>query len=692
MQIEGKCSTLNTEELWIDFSNTLNFLTDKWIPSKLSNTRNNLPWVNQNIKRLIRRRDRTFKKAKTSGSTSDRKKFLDLKHLVRKKVKEAYNQYLENILNTSSTDASRSNKPNSKRLYSFIKHSKQDSAEILPLKFKNKLHTDDMAKVTALNQQFQSVFSPKSPLKLSSLCEMKINQTGQTIPTMPDITISSKGIEKLLKNLSPHKACGPDKIKPIIVKSLATEIAPILQVIFQKSLEEGSLPSQWKTAFVAPIFKKGDRSNPANYRPISLTCVLCKVMEHIISSSIVKHFTEQDVLYHLQHGFREKRSCVSQLVMLVNDLVKSVYNKDQVDPILLDFSKAFDKVSHEKVLLKLYNYGVRGQSLRWIKSFLDNRSQSVVLNGTSSSAIPVSSGVPQGSVLGPLLFLAYINDLPQNIQSTVRLFADDTAIYATIRSATDSVTLQNDLKRLEKWELEWDMEFNPSKCQVIHATKRKHPIPTQYFLHGIKIESVTSAKYLGVDIASNLSWDDHINRSTKKANQTLGFLRRNIKVKSQPVKSLAYQTLVRPQLEYGSEVWSPHNHNQIYQIESVQRRAARWITSNYETTASVTNMLNTLGLRRLDLRRIDSRLSLFYKIQHGLVAIHITEYLTPLSYTPRIGHSLSYRLLSATKDYYKFSFFPRTVYHWNKLPQCVVHLPTPEQFNAAVSSIEHVSP
>ena len=240
--------------------------------------------------------------------------------------------------------------------------------------------------------------------------------------------------------------------------------------------------------------------------------------------------------------------------MLVNDLVTSVYNKKQVDLILLDFSKAFDKVSHEKVLLKIHEYGVRGNTFKWVKSFLDNRSQSVVLNGTASDAIPVPSGVPQGSVLGPLLFLAYINDLPHNISSKVRLFADDTAVYLTLSSADQSVTLQNDLKLLEKWELEWDMEFNPSKCQVIHVTKRKHPIPTQYYLHGILLESVTSARYLGVDISKNLTWDDHINRSTSKANKTLGFLRRNIKVKSEPIKAIAYQTLVRPHLEYFSEV------------------------------------------------------------------------------------------------------------------------------------------
>ena len=378
--------------------------------------------------------------------------------------------------------------------------------------------------------------------------------------------------------------------------------------------------------------------------------------------------------------------------MLVNDLVKAVYNKQQVDLILLDFSKAFDKVSHEKVLLKMHNYGIRGPTLQWIKSFLDNRLQSVILNGISSEPIPVSSGVPQGSVLGPLLFLVYINDLPQNIQSKARLFADDTALYMSLTSVKQSKTLQNDLKTLEKWELDWDMEFNPSKCQVIHVTRRKHPIPSQYFLHNTLLESVTSAKYLGVDISNNLTWDAHINRSAKKANQTLGFLRRNIKVNSAPLKSMAYQTLVRPQLEYSSEVWSPYTQTQIDQIEAVQRRAARWAMSDFGRTSSVTEMLYSLKWRRLDLRRIDSRLSLIYKITNELVAIPIEGYLIPLTRESRHYHPLSYRLITATTDYYKYSFFPRSIVQWNSLPPDIPFLPTLEQFNVAVSNIEHALP
>ena len=320
------------------------------------------------------------------------------------------------------------------------------------------------------------------------------------------------------------------------------------------------------------------------------------------------------------------------------------------------------------------------------------RSQSVVLDGLSSEPIPVTSGVPQELVLGPLLFIAYINDLPQNLTSKVRLFADDTAVYLTLNSVEDSETLQNDLQLLEKWEEDWDMEFNPSKCQVVHVTRLQNPFPSQYFLHNTLLQAVTSAKYLGVDISEDLSWGTHIDRVTKKANQTLGFLRRNIKVKSEKLKSTAYKTLVLPQLEYCSEVWSPHTTDHIEQLEAVQRRAARWVKSDYGRKSSVIDMLQSLGWRRLDQRRTDSRLIMLYKIKDEMVAIPIDGNLSRNIRQSRHSHPLAYKLITATTDYYKYSFFPRSIFHWNRLPAHIPSLPTMERFSAAVGCIEHACP
>ena len=360
---------------------------------------------------------------------------------------------------------------------------------------------------------------------------------------MEAFSISCNGILKLLQNLKPFKAFGPDKLKLLLLKELREEIAPIIQIIFERSLQTGKLPADWCKAQVIPVFNKGNKSSAANYRPISLTCKLCKVLEHIIASHVVKHLNAHGLLYYLQYGFREKTSCETQLTMLVEDLARSVSQGKQTDLILLDFSKAFDKVNHAKLLWKLHQYGLRGNALAWIRAFLGNRSQTVVLDGEESGSVPVTSGVPQGSVLGPILFLVYINDLPDELSSQVRLFADDTTVYLTIGGAEDGKLLQNDLDRLSVLEDRWDMEFNPSKCQVVRVTSSRNPFDFSYTLHGQVLEVVTSNKYLGVDIScisSGLSWNPHIDQISKNATRTLNFIQRNIRTKNQKVRETAY--------------------------------------------------------------------------------------------------------------------------------------------------------
>ena len=206
----------------------------------------------------------------------------------------------------------------------------------------------------------------------------------KSTPVMEDFSISVAGILKLLKNLKPGKAAVPDRLKPILLKELCEEIAPIIQVIFERSIQRGKLPAEWCRTQVSLIFKKGDKTSAANYRPISLTCILCKVLEHIMASHLVKHFDKHDLLYDLPHSFREKRSCDTQLTMLFEDLARNTSVGKQTDLILLDFLKAFDKVNHSKLIWKLHQYGIRGNALSWIRAFLDNRSQTVIIEGEES--------------------------------------------------------------------------------------------------------------------------------------------------------------------------------------------------------------------------------------------------------------------------------------------------------------------
>ena len=236
----------------------------------------------------------------------------------------------------------------------------------------------------------------------------------------------------------------------------------------------------------------------------------------------------------------------TQLIQLIDELARGISLGRQTDLILLDFSKAFDKVSHTKLLFKLHQHGITRNNLGWIKAVLLGRSQCVALEEEKSSEIPVTSGVPQGSVLGPILFLLYINDLPENINSQVRLFADDTAVYLTVTSEDDSQTLQQDLQKLEKWEKTWEMHFDPSKCQVLHITRARNPLQTQYVLHGQVLEAVEHAMYLGLEIGHDLNWNQHIQNVTTKANRTLGFIRRNIQTKHKGIRQAAFNTIVRP--------------------------------------------------------------------------------------------------------------------------------------------------
>ena len=232
-----------------------------------------------------------------------------------------------------------------------------------------------------------------------------------------------------------------------------------------------------------------------------MTVVTCKILEHIICSSVAKHLETHGILNYVQHGFRKNRSCESQLIFTIQDLAKGIDLGEQIDLILLDFSKAFDKVPHKRLLYKAEYYGISRSTLWWIRDFLSSRNQRVIVDGKSSHTAPVRSGVPQGSVLGPLVFLLFINDLPDYVQSsTVRLFSDDCILYRKIQNEADSKLLQEDMNNLLRWESDWQMEFHPSKCQLLCVTNKHKPSPTSYDIHGHKLELVDSAKYLGVTI------------------------------------------------------------------------------------------------------------------------------------------------------------------------------------------------
>ena len=462
-----------------------------------------------------------------------------------------------------------------------------------------------------------------------------------------------------------------------MLKELADEVAPILTLLFRTSIDTGTVPEDWRSANITPVFKKGEHYDPANYRPVSLISIPCKIMEHVIVSSLMDHLEKNNILSPRQHGFRRKRSCETQLLEFMEELTENMEACKQTDIMIMDFAKAFDKVNHSLLLHKLHHYGVRGQVNRWITGFLQDRKQAVVVDGARSDSVTVKSGVPQGSVLGPSLFLVYINDLPGTVSSPVRLLADDTAIYRPITTGQDQTHIQKDLQQLETWEKNWDMSFHPGKCTtlpVISPMRTKKLLRPAYQLHNHTLANVTSAKYLGVTIAQDLDWDLHVHNITTKANRTLGFLRRNLKVNNIRLKEIAYKAMVRPTLEYACTVWDPYKEGQIRKIENVQRRSARFVLNQYKPTTSVTNLLSHLGWTSLQRRRKVARLTMLYKILNNMAEVDfgkLSKTQEPKVRTPakrdRRAHSHQLARIQCLRNYRRHSFLPRTIPDWNDL-------------------------
>jgi hypothetical protein len=653
--------------LWKTFRDFVDSTIQAHVPSKMTSTRFSQPWISRKAKRLSRRKKRAYHRAKSTGSEEDTGLYKQACKDTRYECRKAYNSYISDMVTTDR---------NPKKLYSLVKGKRCDSSGISPLKSDGVAHSDPATKAAILNDQFCSVFSREASPTIPSL-------GNSPYPDMPSFTIGVEGVRKLLADLDPHKATGPDNIPTKFLKDNAEGLAPALTLLFSATVTQGEVPSDWRHANVTPIFKKGDRSNPANYRPISLTCVCSKMIEHILHSQIMTHLDKHRILADQQHGFRKKRSTESQLILTLHDLSKSLDEGEQIDAILLDFSKAFDKVPHERLASKLGYYGIRGTLLQWIRSFLANRTQQVLVEGKSSDTAPVTSGVPQGSVIGPLLFLLYINDLPLQTTSTTRLFADDSFLYRKIRTTEDAKALQEDLDRLQQWERDWLMSFNPSKCEVIRITRKRNPIRTTYYIHGSELQLVKGGRYLGVHIDEKLTLNTHVAATAKKANNSLAFLRRNLTSCPQDVKAQCYQTLVRPILEYAGTAWDPHTKTSINQLEAVQRRAARFVTGNYHTTSSTSQMVADLGWQPLAERRSNAKLVMVFRITHGLVDIPAENFFHPTASTTR-GHNTRYLLPFCRTDAYLHSFFPSAIRLWNQLPVQATTVDSVEAFRSGL--------
>ena len=341
----------------------------------------------------------------------------------------------------------------------------------------------------------------------------------------------------------------------------------------------------------------------------------------------MKHLERHRILTSLNHGLRSDYSCETQLLVTLHDFMKAYDAGLQTDVAILDFSKAFDTVPHTKILSKMDSYGIRGPINNWLNMFLTHRKMKAVVEGKQSEEVTVDSGVPQGTVLGPLLFLYHINDLPDAVRSSVSLFADDCLPYRTIKSAKDHQLLQEDLKSLEAWANDWGMRFNAKTCYILSIKNKSQDF---YSLNGHILQQVQNNPHLGLQISEDLKWTTHITNAAKKANSTLGFLRRNLKYCPHECKKTAYISLVRSTMEYGGIIWYPYTETNNNRLERIQRQAARFITGDYRSReeGSVFNMLVKLDLQELQERRTSQKLIFLYKVVEGLVpSIEPDDYL-----------------------------------------------------------------
>ena len=474
------------------------------------------------------------------------------------------------------------------------------------------------------------------------------------------------------------------------MKELSAELAEPFRIIFETSLRNGKVPDTWKQANVSAIFKKGDKKQPSNYRPVSLTSIPCKVMEKIVRQWILDHMHRNNFLSQQQYGFLSGRSTTLQLLHVLDKWTASLDQGKALDVVYIDFMKAFDSVPHQRLLAKLENYGITGPVLQWIKSFLLGRTQRVGVNGTYSTQSPVTSGIPQGSVLGPPLFVIYINDLPPEVlRALLYLFADDVKMFRVITSRLDVLALQAGLRNMEEWAIRWLMWIHPDKCGFLRvrgarqveaeALDRDYTIKAGKRPESVPVKEVQQEKDLGVTFDSALSFDTHINNIVSKANQIAGIIRRSFTYLEPCNFVLMFKAFVRPHLEYAQAAWKPHLRKHIDLIERVQRRATKQLPGFKDLSYS--ERLQKLKLPTLAFRWLRGDMIEVFKILHKIYDEESSRNILDLAGPSRTrGHPLKLAKHSFNKSVRQHYFGLRVVNHWNGLPASVVTAPTLNTF------------
>ena len=554
-----------------------------------------------------------------------------------------------------------------KLFHAYIRHKKVGRTSAGPLRLTSGDSPQDMAE--SFSQAFSSVYTSH---RLPNPAPFQTS-----LGTLTNITIQAEQVESLLNAIDPSTAMGPDGIHPHILKSCSSSLSYPLTIIFQKSLSEGRLPLLWKSSTIIPIHKKGSKYDPLNYRPLSMTSVPCKKLESLIVSELNAYLNQHSILTPHQFGFRAGHTTMDQLTIVYNEVTKHVDNGCIVDMVLFDFSKAFDVVSHDILLQKLSCLGISGRILQWLTDFLTGRTMCVEVGGAQSSPKPVLSGVPQGSVLGPILFLIYINNLASSLSSNYKIFADDLKMYCTIPHsspqayATASSVCQTDIDKLHAVGSSWGLSMNSSKCVVMRFHRRGVcSIPPQYSMNQSQLKTVSSHKDLGVVVDSDLKFHGHIRDVTHKAGGLAQNLLRSTVCRSPVFMITLFTTHVRPIIDYCSCVWNTGFIQDIRVLEGIQRRWTKHVSGLGDMDYG--QRLKFLGLFSIQGRLLRADIIFYWKILTGRCSISPDGIFQLAPPCGTRGHPLKLAIPRCNTDVRKRSFAVRCIPEWNKLPHAVV--------------------